>query len=105
MKISPKLAIGIAATLTVLLMIGGGSIVLPLGLSHEAVDIIKSWCLFVGLVVGAWGTAAGLWSAPIGGPLAAPPTVGEARDILTQAGLALKAEPLKPPAPSVRKPQ
>jgi hypothetical protein len=103
MKIPPKLAFVVGLWTSILLAIGSGTVTLPLGIPHDWIDYVKSWCVFWGLINSMVLTAAAGWSAPMGGPLAKPPTLGEARDIMTQAGVAAKAEPLKqPPVPSVQ---
>jgi len=94
MKIPPKAAFIFGLWTTLLLLVGGGTITLPLGIPHDWLDYIKSWCVFLGAINSTVLTAAAGWSGPGSGPLAKPPTYSEARDIMTQAGIASKAEPL-----------
>ena len=94
MKIPPKAAFIFGLWTTLLLLIGSGTITLPLGIPHDWIDLIKSWCVFIGAVNSTILTAAAGWSGPGSGPLAPAPTREEARDIMTQAGMAAKAEAL-----------
>lgn len=72
-QIPPKFAAWFGLWTTLLLAIGGGTAMLPLGIPHDWIDTIKSWCVFLAFINGTVLTAAGAWSAPQAGPMATPP--------------------------------
>ena len=77
-KIPPKLAFGFGILTTIMMLIGGGTVALPLGIPHESADVIKSWCMFLGAINSALLTAAAGYSSAVAGPLVAPPSQAEA---------------------------
>lgn len=96
-KIDPKYTAIFGLFTTILLAIGAGAIALPLGIPHDWLDYIKSWALFLGTINSAVLTGGAAYSSVGRGPLAPPPTLGEARDVMTDAGVAAKAQPLTAP--------
>ena len=102
LKFSPKATAAFGLWTTILLAVGAGAIALPLGIPHDWIDAIKSWCMFLGAINSAILTGGAAFSAAGTGPLAPPPTKAEAADIVN-AALAANSN-AKPPAASIPKP-
>ncbi len=100
---SPKLIFWLTFSAWIGEGIVGGTVHLTGMIPAAWIAPVTAWIAFITFgLLGFLSLATGY--AGVGrGPLAGPPTLNDARDILTQAGVAAKAEPQKqPPAPSVQ---
>ncbi len=69
MSVNPNFSFWFGMWTSLLLLIGGGTIVLPLGIPHDWADLIKSWALFGGALNSAILTALHGVSSSTPGPL------------------------------------
>lgn len=77
LTIPPKFAAIFGIWTSIILAIGAGTIVLPLGIPPDWIDYIKSECIFWGVINSMILTACHAWSAPAAGPMVNQPPVNK----------------------------
>jgi hypothetical protein len=97
MTFSPKLIFWLTLYSTIGSGIAGGTIHLTGLIPTAWIAPVTGWTSLITVCVLSFLTLATGYAGTGKGPLAGPPTREEARDIMTQAGVAAK-----PPAPSVQ---
>lgn len=85
MKFDPRSTAIFGLFTTIILAIGGGTIILPLGIPADWLPVIKSWCMFLGMVNSAILTGGAAFSAATSGPLAPPVTHEDVQKLADQA--------------------
>lgn len=91
MKIDPRYSFWFGVWTTVLLLIASAAFDLTHMVPAEWIPAVKAWAAGLGAINSAILTALHGYSGPTSGPLAAPPTMVEARQVMTEAQAALKA--------------